>query len=233
MLTVLFALLAGALTVAAPCTLPVLPILLGASVGRTGSARPVFIALGFVVSFAAVTVVFSAITRIVGVDQNTLRTIAIIVLIAFGLMMLWPGSFNWVSTFAGAMLRRPDRTAVASHPGNIGGLVLGTTLGLVWTPCAGPVLGSILAVIATSSDIRWEALLLVVYAIGAAVPMLAIAYGGQFVSTRIRSVARISDRLRQGFGMLIILFAASMYFEFDASITAWFSGFYPNGQVGL
>ena len=103
----------------------------------------------------------------------------------------------------------------------------------MWTPCAGPVLGSILTIIATSQHLRWEALLLVAYAIGAAVPMLAIAYGGQFVRTRVRGVARVSHRLQQGFGLLIIAFALAMYFQYDTSITVWASRFYPNGQLGL
>ena len=233
MLTVLVALLAGTLTVAAPCTLPVLPILLGASVAQSSNARPVFIALGFVTSFSGVAITFSAITQILGVDQNTLHAIAVPILLGFGLLMLWPRPFEWLVAHARSLVGRTDRAAGRTHGGNIGGFFLGTTLGLVWTPCAGPVLGSILTVIATSPHIRWEALLLVVYTIGAAVPMLAIAYGGQFVTTRLRSVARVSHRLQQGFGVLVIVFAVAMYFQYDTFITAWVSGFYPSGQFGL
>jgi cytochrome c biogenesis protein CcdA len=115
----------------------------------------------------------------------------------------------------------------------IGGFVLGTTLGLVWTPCAGPVLGSILTVIATSKDTAWASLLLIVYAIGAALPMLAIAYGGQAVTSRVRSAARIAPRLQQGFGVVVIAFALLSYFQYDTLIVSWLTGFYPNGQIGL
>jgi cytochrome c-type biogenesis protein len=111
--------------------------------------------------------------------------------------------------------------------------VLGATLGLVWTPCAGPVLGSILTVIATSKDTAWAGTLLVTYAIGAAIPMLAIAYGGQAVTTRVRSFARIAPRLQQGFGVVVIGFAALSYFQYDTLIVAWLTHFYPNGQIGL
>jgi cytochrome c biogenesis protein CcdA len=121
----------------------------------------------------------------------------------------------------------------AATKGNVGGLVVGATLGIVWTPCAGPVLGSILAVIATSTDIAWGALLLLFYATGAAVPMLAIAYGGQWVTTRIRGVARFTKPLQQVFGVLVIGFAVALHFQYDTLITAWLSGFYPNGQLGL
>ena len=111
--------------------------------------------------------------------------------------------------------------------------MLGTTLGLVWTPCAGPVLGSILTIVATSRDTAWASALLVVYAVGAAIPMLAIAYGGQAVTTRVRSIARISPRLQQGFGVVVIAFAVASYFQYDTLIVAWLTGFYPNGQIGL
>jgi cytochrome c-type biogenesis protein len=125
------------------------------------------------------------------------------------------------------------RTVPEPGQGDIGGFILGTMLGLVWTPCAGPVLGSILTIVATSKDTAWASLLLVVHAIGAAVPMLAIAHGGQAVTTRVRRVARISPRLQQGFGVVVILFAIASYFQYDTLIVARLTGFYPDGQIGL
>src|SRR6516165_11748751 len=231
MVTLLFALLAGIVTVAAPCTLPVLPILFGASIGQTSTARPVFIALGFVASFAVAAIVFSAITQIVGIDPDRLRTVAIGLLLIFGFLMLWPRPFEWLGTRAGDLLNH--RIPIRGQSGNVGGFVLGTTLGLVWTPCAGPVLASILTVIATAPHIEWGGLLLMVYAVGAAVPMLAIAYGGQFATTRVRNLARFSHRLQQGFGVLVMVFAVAMYLQYDVLVTAWLSQFYPAGQIGL
>jgi cytochrome c-type biogenesis protein len=212
MFNLVLALLAGVVTIAAPCTLPVLPILLGASVGHTSKARPALIALGFVVSFSAVALLLSAITRIFDFDPNVLRTGAAFLLVGFGLLMIWPTPFEWLSVRIGGLTNGSSASRTASRQGNIGGFVLGTTLGLVWTPCAGPVLGSILTIVATSKDSAWASLLLVVYAIGAAIPMLAIAYGGQAVTTRVRSIARISPRLQQGFGIVVIGFAVASYF---------------------
>jgi cytochrome c-type biogenesis protein len=229
MLNLVLALLAGVVTVAAPCTLPMLPILLGASVGQTGKARPAMIALGFVMSFSMVALALGAITRVFDFDPNHLRNAAAVLLLGFGLLMIWPAPFEWLSIRIGGF----SGNIAASRQGVIGGFVLGTTLGLVWTPCAGPVLGSILTVIATSKDTAWASLLLVVYAIGAGLPMLAIAYGGQAVTTRVRSVARIAPRLQQGFGGVVIAFALLSYFQYDTLIVAWLTGFYPNGQIGL
>jgi cytochrome c-type biogenesis protein len=232
MLSILFALLAGILPVAAPCTLPVLPVLLGASIGQRSSARPVFMALGFAISFAGAVLVFSAITQIAGVDAATLRSAAIVMLTIFGLLMIWPQPFDALMARLGSLLGSGHRPRTID-PSNVGGFLLGTTLGLVWTPCAGPVLGSILTVLATTPDFSKAALLLCVYALGAAIPMLAIAYGGQVVTTRVKHVAAIAHRLRQGFGVVVIGFAAAMHFQYDTLVTAWLSDLYPNVDLGL
>jgi cytochrome c-type biogenesis protein len=229
MLNLVLALLAGVVTIAAPCTLPMLPILLGASVGQTSKARPVTIALGFVLSFSLVALALSTLTRAFDFDPNLLRSAAAILLVGFGLLMIWPAPFERLSSRFGGL----SGGAVASRQDLLGGFVLGTTLGLVWTPCAGPVLGSILTVIATSKDTAWASTLLVVYATGAAIPMLLIAYGGQAVTTRVRSFARITPKLQQGFGVVVIGFAVASYLQYDTLIVAWLTSFYPNGQIGL
>jgi cytochrome c biogenesis protein CcdA len=231
MLDLIFAVLAGILTIAAPCTLPMLPILLGVSVGRTGRLRPAMIALGFVVSFSATALLLGAITRLFDFDPNVLRSGAAVLLLGFGVLMLWPAPFEWLSIRLNGWLDLGS--ASARGEGALGGLLLGTTLGLVWTPCAGPVLGSILTLVATSKNLTWAGTLLVAYAIGAALPMLAIAYGGQAATTRVRSIARISPRLQQAFGVVVIAFALAAYFQYDTFIVAWLTGFYPTGQIGL
>ncbi|CAN5453762.1 cytochrome c biogenesis CcdA family protein [soil metagenome] len=229
MLNLVLALLAGILTIAAPCTLPMLPIVLGASLGHSGKIRPAMIALGFVLSFSFVALLLGWLTQAFDFDPNVLRTVAAVLLLGFGLLMIWPTPYEWLSSRIGGI----SPSGNSPHPGNIGGFVLGTTLGLVWTPCAGPVLGSILTLVATSKDIAWGSTLMIAYAIGAAIPMLAIAYGGQAVTTRVRNIARISPRLQQAFGVVVIGFAIASYFQYDTLIVAWLTGFYPTGQLGL
>ena len=125
-----------------------------------------------------------------------------------------------------------SRGVFAARP-NLGGFVLGTTLGLVWTPCAGPVLGAILTAVATSPDRRHSAALLITYTIGAALPMLGVAYGGQAVSSRLRRVAPYAARLQQAFGVIVIAFAASAFLQYDALALAWLGQFFPESRIGL
>lgn len=232
MLNAILALFAGIATIAAPCTLPVLPILLGASVGATNRLRPAAIALGFVISFSFVALLLNALTRLLDFDPNILRDGATFLLVVFGLLMIFPVAYERLAAQIGLHSFGASLGLVETR-GVTGGLLLGAVLGLIWTPCAGPILGSILTLIATSKDVATSSALLVIYALGAAIPMLAIAYGGQAATTRVRSLARISPRLQQGFGVVVIAFAAAAYFQYDTLIVAWLTGFYPTGQIGL
>jgi cytochrome c-type biogenesis protein len=227
----LLALFAGILTIAAPCTLPVLPILLGASIGRRAGAWPAFVAAGFVASFAFVALALNAVATALHFDPDVLRTAGLMLLVIFGALMVWPATFERLTArLAGAGVRLQPSTVA---PTNLGGFMLGTTLGLIWTPCAGPVLGTILTAIATSPDHAHGALLLLTYAIGAALPMLAVAYGGQAISTRLRSVAPYTVRLQQAFGVIVIAFALSAFLQYDAIALAWLGQFFPEGRLGL
>jgi len=227
----LLALFAGMLTIAAPCTLPVLPILLGASIVRRAGARPALIAVGFVVSFAFVALALNAVANALNFDPDWLRTGGLLLMIMFGVLMIWPAAFErFAARLASAGLALQPVTATQT---NLGGFVLGTTLGLIWTPCAGPVLGAILTAIATSPDHAHGVLLLLTYTVGAAVPMLVIAYGGQAVSTRLRRVAPYTARLQQAFGAIVIAFALSALLQYDAIALAWLGQFFPQGRLGL
>jgi cytochrome c-type biogenesis protein len=227
------ALLAGVATVAAPCTLPVLPILLGGSVGQTSRLRPAAIALGFVISFSFVALLLNALTRALDFDPNILRDGATVLLVVFGLLMIFPAVWDRLTAQVATFSAGSGAAALAGGNGALGGLVLGAALGLVWTPCAGPVLGSILTLIATSQDAASGSALLVTYALGAAIPMLAIAYGGQAVTTRVRSIARFAPVLRPAFGALVIAVALATWLHYDTQVVAWLASLYPDGQVGL
>jgi cytochrome c biogenesis protein CcdA len=107
------------------------------------------------------------------------------------------------------------------------------TLGILWTPCAGPVLGSILTLIAKSENLALSGALLACYAAGAGTPMLMIAYGGQYATTHVRSLARYTPILQQCFGAAVLLVAVAFYTQYDAIVTVWLSDYYPNLQMGL
>lgn len=226
------ALLGGVLTIASPCVLPILPIVLGGTLQdrtegprRSFDTRPLFIVAGFVISFAALGMLLASASQHVVLAHETLRYTGLAILSVLGVAMLWKAPYAWLMNRVSTLVSSVLPAGGAARAGNLGGLLLGMSLGAVWTPCAGPVLTSILVLVAQAQDLGRSAGLLVLYAIGAGIPMLVIAYGGQFIRTRIRAVARHADRLQQLFGALILATAAAIYFQYDVLLYAHLANF--------
>jgi cytochrome c biogenesis protein CcdA/thiol-disulfide isomerase/thioredoxin len=161
------AFLAGVITAISPCVLPVLPILLagGATGGR---GRPYAILAGLVASFTAFTLAGAALLSAVGLPADTLRDVALVLLFLLAGTLLVPQ--------LGLVLERPFLSLTRRRAGaDANGFVLGASLGLVFVPCAGPVLAAVTALSATGElGVRTVAVT-AAYALGAAGPMLAIA----------------------------------------------------------
>ncbi len=230
MLEILFALIAGILTIGAPCILPLLPILLGSSIGGS-KTRPLFIAGGFSLTFALVALTISFLTTKLGLDPNVLRIVAVILLGLFGLFMLWPTPFEKLTSYLSKFSGKATGLAQSAGTGNFGGFVLGMILGIIWTPCAGPVLGSILTLIATQGDLAVSGILLIAYAIGASIPMLIIAYGGQVAASKVRAITPYATKIQQIFGVVIIILAVLIFFGYDTVIQAKLLEFYDFGSL--
>jgi len=233
MIQILFAFAAGVLTIASPCVLPMAPVLLGASIAQPARLRPLFIALGFAVAFSTAALVLGAFSSALPVSAGVLRDLAALALVTFGLLMLWPRPMHALAERLGGAMTRVDALSRRAGAGNAGGFVLGLALGVLWTPCAGPVLGSILTLIATAMDLGRAAVLLACYALGAALPMLAIGYGGRYVTTRVRHLSRYATGIQRGFGVLVITVAVATFLQLDTPVVAWLSNFLPQGASPL
>lgn len=220
------ALLAGMLTIASPCVLPLLPVLLGTSLERQDRLRPLFVVSGFVLAFAGLGIALSVLSNLNESVHEAVRATSIGLLALFGLARIWPQPYDRLIARVGGPLQRLAGGIGGSGSGNAGGFLLGLSLGAVWTPCAGPVLASILVLAAKAQNLGQSSTLLLVFAIGAGVPMLAIAYGGQAIAARVRGLSRHTHRLQQGFGVLLILTAAAIYFQYDVLAYAWITNLF-------
>lgn len=208
MLLLLIAFAGGLLTVLSPCVLPVLPVLLSGTVG--GAARPAGIAAGFVGSFVLLTLFLATLVSVLPVGADTLRWAAVALLFVFGLTLAVPGLQRrfevWTARAA------PQRTS--GGDGFVGGLLVGATLGLVWTPCVGPILASVTTLALSGQVTAFAAAVTVAYALGVAVPMLAIMRGGRAL-LRVPALLSNLGRVQQLFGVVLAVFAVGMAFGVD------------------
>jgi cytochrome c biogenesis protein CcdA/thiol-disulfide isomerase/thioredoxin len=198
----LIGLIAGVATALSPCVLPVLPILLA---GGASGRKPFRIIAGLVLSFSAFTLFASWLLGKLGLPQDLLRNLAIVLLFVMAAVLLVPQAGLLVERRLAAFSRlRPAQAG--------GGFVLGVTLGLVFVPCAGPFLGAITTAAGREQFGSRTIAATLAYATGAAIPMLAIAIGGREASARIRSHA---DTVRMASGVLIALVAFGLVFHVD------------------
>src|SRR6185437_16455819 len=97
------------------------------------------------------------------------------------------------------------------------------SLGLLWAPCAGPVLASVLALMATDQQLTHATLMLLAYGVGAGLPMLVIAYGSQAVTAKARLLAGRAETIRRVFGALVVTNVVAMQWGGDVAAAAWVS----------
>ena len=203
---------AGVVTALSPCMLPVLPIVLAG--GATGR-RPLAIVAGVVVSFSVFTLFAAWLLDLAGLPQDLLRNLAIGLLFLVALSLLVPQ--------VGELLARPLQALSRRGSGDRGGgFFLGATLGLVFVPCAGPVLAAV-TVIAARREVGLDGVLLTLaYAAGAAVPMLAIAFAGQRAARLFRSSA---TTLRRAAGVLVAAAAVAIALGADRELQTAIPGY--------
>src|SRR5215204_6196263 len=195
---------AGFNTAISPCVLPVLPIIFAG--GATGSRRkPFAIIAGLIASFTAFTLFGVWVLKKLGLPEDLLRNLAIALLFLVAATLLFPKVEEVVQKPFLRLTRRPG--------GELGGgFLLGASLGLVFVPCAGPVLAAI-TVVGATQDVGARAIVLTVsYAIGAAIPMLLVAFGGRSAMNRLRPHAH---RIRQGLGVAVGLTALAIALNVD------------------
>ncbi len=190
---------AGLASVASPCVLPVVPIVV-AGTAEEHRWRPAMVVAGIATSFVAMGVVTSLFGAVVGPALPWLEKAVGALVVTFGLLLLLD-----VNVFKRlAALQRIQ----APGGGRGSGLLLGLSLGLGWIPCVGPMLSSVLATVAARGSLAAGVVLLVVYSLGFAVPMLAVGYGSQALRQRIRSIAARPRAVRWASGLLLVAFGA-------------------------
>ncbi len=197
----------GILSVLSPCVLPVIPLIAAYST-KSGRFIPITIVIGISISFALMGVLASAFGSIFQQYQTALYVTGGFVIIFLGLYMI----FDVIERRIRAIIpntRLSTRLPVTNVGGAAGGLMLGFSLGIVWTPCIGPILGAILTMVAVQGDILYGGILLVIYSLGLGLPLLAIAYTSHFT---LKPFVKYSVIIKRISGIILVL--AGLYFIF-------------------
>ncbi len=212
--TLLMVTFAGLASIASPCVLPMLPIIV------TGTEddhkyRPLLIVLGLSFSFITMGVLTSLFAGAVAGVMPMVEKVVGVVIILFGLSMLFGVNIFKKFTFF-------YKAQQFQSKGKWSGLVLGMTLGIIWIPCVGPMLSGVLALVATQGELTSGLILLSFYSLGFSIPMLLAGYASQSFRHKIRAVNSHPMAIRLISGFLLIIFG---YYILTAGMLAIGSSF--------
>lgn len=225
---------AGLLTALSPCVLPLMPIVIGGAM-QSHRAAPLLMGIGMTLAFSVAGLMLGALGPALGVSAEQVHMVAALSLIAFGLAL-------WIEPLgrAAARLVRPlaesaDRAAGAvGHQSAASALFFGGLLGLAWSPCAGPMLASTIALVASGRDGLLGALLLGLFGLGAATPLIVAAYAsrGGFMRLSGWALSR-AQGLRRAFGALAVASGAFIATGLDKLIATEILSVLPDAWLEL
>ncbi len=232
--------LAGMVTILKPCCLPLVPVVFSGSAGHR--LRPVAICSGLALSFTAMGVLVSAFGAVFASFTDSLRSIAILFIIGMG-AVLFDDDINMefikisgaitqgIRQYSGAL---SGYSALNLPEGGIaGGFFLGMSLGVLWIPCVGPILGAVLALVASVGNVPYGAGMLFVYSVGMSIPMLSIAYYGKKATGRYQWFVKRGPILKKLSGLVLIVVGIMLLFNIDKLIIKALSPYFPTTFYGI
>ncbi|MEM1163664.1 MAG: cytochrome c biogenesis CcdA family protein [Pseudomonadota bacterium] len=219
---VLFAYLAGLLTLINPCVLPVLPIVL-ASALTASRMGPAALAAGMSLSFVAFGVLVTAFGSSFGLTQDTLAEIGAVVMVAFGLVLVIPAFAQRFETATAGLAAKADSQMNAVEDTNVRGQFLGgLLLGAVWSPCIGPTLGGAISLASQGESLAYAALIMSFFALGVSTLILGLGLGARSaIRSRANALRGLAERSKPILGATFITVGLMLFFKVHYMIEDW------------
>lgn len=218
--------IAGVLTVAAPCILPLLPVIIGGSIIRTGKSaekqwyRPLIITGSLLASIVIFTLLLKATTALLDVPQMFWQILAGGIVVLFGITLVLPSAWEKVSAASGLSLATTKLFGSAGKKRGLGGdIALGAALGPIFSSCS-PTYSLIVATVLPVSFAQ-GLLYLLAYGAGLAGILLLIAYFGQSVVARLGWLSNPRGWFKKAIGVLFIMVGIVVMFGIDKQIQAY------------
>lgn len=237
--SILLVFLAGIVTIMKPCCLPLVPVVFSGSGGH--KLRPLTIVTGLTVSFTTMGVLVSAFGATFGAYTDYLRGIAILFILIMGavlfdndvnieFMKLSSSITQVISENFGFSNKLTSKIPEGSL---MGGFFLGMSLGVLWIPCVGPILGAVLALVASVGNTTYGALMLFIYSIGMSLPMLSIAIYGKRITNKYKWFSRNGEFLKKMSGLVLIIVGLMLMFGIDKIMIKLLSPYFPTTFYGI
>lgn len=232
--SLVFGYAAGALSTMSPCVLPILPIVLFGAIERHALA-PLALAAGLAASFAGVGLALASVGFSIGIEPSTLRIAFAALLGSTGVVLLVPSLQGRLASMASPVAGRGqvllDRLRLS---GMWGQFVLGAVLGVIWSPCSGPTLGAALGLAAQGDSLGSAGATMAAFALGAATPILALAYGSrQAILARRDWMASLSRRAKPLMGAAFLGIGAFVLTGLDKIVEASLTRAMPDWLVAV
>lgn len=217
-----FGFVAGLLSTLSPCVLPIIPILLGAATNVHPRA-PLALAGGLAISYAVIGTGLAWAGSALDLDVSIFRNVGAAILGLLGLMLM-SGSLQqrFASATSGIGDAGNNLLSRMSLDGLSGQFAIGLVLGIVWSPCVGPTLGAAVLLASQGSQLPQVALLMGIFGIGAALPVVALAYVSRSAITRMRGkLMRAGKTGKMILGAVMIALAAMILSGVDKPVESW------------
>lgn len=228
------ALAAGGLSTLSPCVFPVLPLVVGGAI-QNNRLGPLIMGSGMVFSFTLIGVAIGVLGDSLGLNGDNVRLVGALLIILFGLAMLIP-KFSGIF----ASLLNPIANAVeqSSHRLNTKTLIstffFGSVLGMVWSPCSGPLLASAVTLVASEGGAVRGGVILGMFGLGAAAPLMLIAYSSQRIVDKSRKfVMSHIYFIQKFFGCILLIAGFAILLGWDKKLEAMVLDLMPDSWVNF
>jgi cytochrome c biogenesis protein CcdA len=217
-----FAYLAGLLTLINPCVLPVLPIVLASAV-NADRRGPLALAAGMSLSFVTFGVLVTAFGGVIGLTQELLAQIGAAMMVGFGLVLLTPKlAQRFELATAGLSSTANQRIDTFGGSGLHNQFLGGTLLGAVWSPCIGPTLGGAIALASQGHNLVWVALIMAAFAMGVSTIILGLGFGArETIRSRANALRGLAEKSKMLMGIVFILVGLMLLTRANHVIEAW------------